>query len=61
MTELQLSPPPSVRIYFSEKDSDIFHWMKASKKTKSLSNPAAIKVGSDNVEIFVLEGENVGR
>lgn len=36
-----------------------FCWMKASKKTKSLSNPAAIKVGSDSVEILVSEGGSV--
>lgn len=30
--------------------------MKASKKTKSHSSPAATKVGSDSVEVFVLEG-----
>ena len=38
-----------------------FCWMKASKKTKSLSKPAAIKVGSDSVEVLVSEGESVGR
>lgn len=36
-------------------------WMKASKKTKSLSMPAAVKVGSDSVKVFVLEEETVGR
>ncbi len=48
-----------LRVLSSVKD--IFYWMKASKKTKSLSNPVATKVGSDSVEAFVSEGEPVGR
>lgn len=44
-----------LRVHSADEGSDIFCWMKASKKTKSLSNPAAIKVGTDSVEVFVSE------
>lgn len=35
--------------------------MKASKRTKSLSQAAGVKVGSDRAEVFMSEAEPVGR
>ncbi|KAM3609917.1 uncharacterized protein V6R79_022458 [Siganus canaliculatus] len=48
ITELHLSHPPSSdRIRSSEENSDIFCWMKTSKKTKSLCKPEATKLQED--------------
>lgn len=53
---IQHRPPD---IHSADKDSDTFCRMKASKKTKFLCNPAAIKVGSLTVWMYLCWRESV--